>query len=68
LCGDDSLEGFDEISCGFILNNLLPCDKYVIDGEFDEMRETAYNAIQSHHVGENDPHIIVNNFISDYYK
>ena len=68
LCRDDSLKGFDEISRGFILNNSIPCDEYVIDGEFDEMRETAYNAILLHYIEEKDPHIIVNNFISDYYK
>jgi hypothetical protein len=61
------LKDYDDISCELFLNNSIPCNKYVIDGEFDEMRESAYNAIQSQYCIEQDPHEIVNNFIKDYY-
>jgi hypothetical protein len=63
----DPLRDYDEISCELFLNNIIPCNKYVIDGEFDEMRESAYNAILSQYPIEQDPHEIVNNFIMNYY-
>jgi hypothetical protein len=67
LNGTDPLKDYDEVSCELFLNNSISCNKYVIDGEFDEMREIAYNAIQSQYCLEQDPHKIVNNFIKDYY-
>jgi hypothetical protein len=66
--GGDPLKGYDEISCELVLNNGIPCNRYVIDGEFDQMREIAYNAIQTQYCLEQDPHEIVDNFIKDYYK
>jgi hypothetical protein len=68
LNGVDPLKDYDEISCELFLNNAIPCNKYVIDGEFDEMREIAYNAIQTQYCLEQDPHKIVDDFIKDYYK
>ena len=56
----------DEILCEFYYNDKIPCNKYVIDGEFDEMRNSAYDAIQSEDCLEQDPHQLVNNFIKDY--
>jgi hypothetical protein len=68
LNGVDPLKDYDEVSCELFLNNAIPCNKYVIDGEFDEMREIAYNAIQTQYCLEQDPHKIVDDFIKDYYK
>jgi hypothetical protein len=66
--GGDPLKDCEEISCELVLNNGIPCNRYVIDGEFDQMREIAYNAIQTQYCLEQDLHEIVDNFIKDYYK
>jgi hypothetical protein len=66
--GGEPLKDCEEISCELVLNNGIPCNRYVIDGEFDQMREIAYNAIQTQYCLERDPHKIVDNFIKDYYK
>jgi hypothetical protein len=64
----DPLRDYDEVSCELFLNHAIPCNRYVIDGEFDEMRETAYNAIQTQYCIIQDPHKVVDEFIENYYK
>ena len=68
LRSGDPLKDYDEISCELILNNGIPCNRYVIDGEFDEMREIAYNAVQTQYCSVQEQHKIIDNFIKDYYK
>jgi hypothetical protein len=68
LSAGNSLSDYDEVSCELFLNHAIPCNRYVIDGEFDDMRELAYNAIQTQYSVIKDPHEVVTEFIANYYK
>ena len=71
---DDYISGpapfnyFDEkLDCEFYYNDKIPCNKYVIDGEFDEMRLNAFNAIETDDLGSQEyHHKIVDKFIDTY--
>ena len=57
----------DKIDCEFYYNDKIPCNKYVIDGEFDEMRLNAYNAIEVDDLGLSEHrHKTVDKFIDTY--
>ena len=46
ISGPAPFNNFNEkLDCEFYYNDKIPCNKYVIDGEFDEMRVNAFNAI-----------------------
>jgi hypothetical protein len=55
----------DVIACEFYYNDKIPCDKYVIDDEFDEMRNAAYKAIDSS-LNDDSLHEVVDKFIETY--
>ena len=70
----------DSVPCEFYHNDKVPCDKYVIDGEFDVMRSVAYDGItldNSYVIdGDSDDdsiklddsyHEVVNTFIETYF-
>jgi hypothetical protein len=61
-------EYFNEtVDCEFYYCDTIPCNKYVIDGEFDEMRSMAFNAIKIDDFSTNDVrHKIVDTFIETY--
>ena len=57
----------DKIDCEFYYNDTIPCNKYVIDGEFDEMRSNAFNAIKIDDLcTDHTRHKIVDTFIETY--
>jgi hypothetical protein len=58
----------DELQCEFYHNNKIPCNLYVIDGEFDEMRDAAYGAIVPGSSLIEDPpfHEVVDKFVENY--
>jgi hypothetical protein len=57
----------DRVGCEFYYNDKIPCNKYVIDGEFDEMRSTAFDAIKiDDSCTDNNRHEVVNTFIETY--
>jgi hypothetical protein len=57
----------DKIDCEFYYSDAIPCNKYVIDGEFDEMRLNAFNAIETDDLGSEEyRHKIVDKFLETY--
>ena len=58
----------DRVSCEFYHNDKIPCNKYVIDGEFDEMRCNAFDAIKiDDSCVDDNRHEVVNTFIETYF-
>ena len=68
ISGPAPFNDFDEkLDCEFYYNDKIPCNKYVIDGEFDEMRLNAFNAIETDDLGSQEyRHKIVDKFIYTY--
>ena len=57
----------DRLDCEFYYNDIIPCNKYVIDGEFDEMRFNAFNAIKiDDSCTDHNRHKVVDTFIETY--
>jgi hypothetical protein len=58
----------DRVMCEFYHNDKIPCNKYVIDGEFDEMRSMTYDGIKiDDSCSDENRHKVVNTFIETYF-